>query len=528
MAVFQVLTFEGDTFRGEAVTDPEMGDPGRTNEVEPIGVIDIGSNSVRLVVYEGALRAPTPIFNEKILCGLGRNIASTGSLGAASVERALAALRRFHAIARVLQVKTLLPFATAAVRDAANGPDFRARGEEILGTPIQILSGHREAALASNGILMAFANANGIAGDLGGGSLELVDVSAGECNESTTLPLGGLRMLDVTAGRMDEALRYTEQQLDRVPWLKDASAGRPFYAVGGTWRAIAKLHMTHRKYPLRVMQGYTIPTPQIVSFCEMLRRKKPSANPALRSVARARREVLPFGALVMERLLLRLKPTQLVFSVHGVREGLLYDLLPKHEQERDPLLSFAADYARLRSRSDRHAHELCAWTDRIFQEPGPAETAEERRLRHAACLLSDIGWRAHPDYRGEQSLSVVAHSGMAGIDHPGRVFLALVVYFRHTGPGIASAGELPSQLMALIDKGALARARIIAAAIRTAHMLSIGRPGIIDETRLSYENRSLVLTIPKAYVELDGERLRRRFAVLARQLGRDSAVRIFA
>lgn len=504
-----------------------MGDPGRSEELEPIGVIDIGSNSVRLVVYEGATRAPTPIFNEKILCGLGRSIASTGNLGTDSVERALKALRRFHAIARTLQVKSLLPFATAAVRDATNGPEFKARAEELLQTPIQILSGEREAELASQGIMMAFADPNGVAGDLGGGSLELVNVVEGDHRESATLPLGGLRMLDVTAGRMDDALRYTEQQLDLAPWLSKGSAGRPFFAVGGTWRAIAKLHMLERKYPLRVMQGYTVPTNDIIAFCEMLRRRKNGNSASLRAVARPRREVIPFGALVLERLLLRLKPSKLVFSVHGVREGLLYDLLPEHEQRRDPLLSFAADYARLRSRSDRHAHELCAWTDALFNpQDGLPETPEERRLRHAACLLSDIGWRAHPDYRGEQSLSVVAHAGMAGIDHPGRVFLALVVFFRHTGPGYTANNNLPAQLMGILDKRAQSRARIIAAAIRTAHMISIGRPGTIDETPLSFADGRLVLSLPKVHSELDGERLRRRFATLARQIGRNAEVRV--
>lgn len=510
------------------MTDPDLGDPGRTSELEPIGVIDIGSNSVRLVVYEGALRAPTPIFNEKILCGLGRSVASTGSLGATSAERALLALRRFHAIARTLRVKTLLPFATAAVRDASNGKEFCARAEQILKTPIRILTGEREARLASSGIQMAFARADGVAGDLGGGSLELVDVREGRNGNSVTLPLGGLRMLDTTSGRMDDALRFTEQQLDAVPWLEGAARDRPFYAVGGTWRAIAKLHMAYSKYPLRVMQGYALPAREIIGFCEALRKKKQSVAAVMRTVARPRREVLPLGALVLERLLERLKPSELIFSVHGVREGLLYELLSPHEQAKDPLLSFCLDYARLRSRSYRHALELCAWTDAIFSAPGPTETPEDRRLRHAACLLSDIGWRAHPDYRGEQSLSVVAHAGMAGISHPGRVFLALVVYFRHTGPGFSAHDHMPARLMAIVDKRSQMRARIIAAAIRTAHMLSIGQPGTIDETPLSYEEKRLILTLPRAHAELDGERLRGRFAALGRQLEVETEVRVLS
>ncbi len=494
----------------------------RDGSLEPLGVIDIGSNSVRLVIYEGAVRAPTPLFNEKVLCGLGRSVASTGHLGEESVARALAALRRFRAIAHVLGVKHLRVVATAAVRDAADGPDFIARAEAACGWPIDVLSGAREAELAAKGILMGFGEADGVAGDLGGGSLELIDISGSKLRQAATLPLGGLRLLDLTGSRIEDALSFVDEQITGFGRL--AARGRNFYAVGGTWRALARLHMDDTDYPLRVMQGYAIPTRDTIAFCESLRRG--AKVKGLEGIARARREVLPFGALVMERLLRRLEPDKVVFSVFGIREGLLFTLLSEHERRKDPLLSFCEDYARLRSRSARHARELCAWTDRIFTAPGPSESAEERRLRHAACLISDIGWRAHPDYRGEQSLNVIAQAALAGIDHPGRLFLAMSIYFRHVGSGDAVSDEFSSRIKRLMDKGELRRARVLGAALRTAHMLSIGMPGIIDETPLCYDSGRLVLTIPPAYAALDGERLRRRFEALAGLLKMPGEVRL--
>ncbi|MCL4767094.1 MAG: Ppx/GppA family phosphatase [Hyphomicrobiaceae bacterium] len=495
----------------------------RDGSLEPLGVIDIGSNSVRLVVYEGAVRAPTPLFNEKVLCGLGRSVASTGRLGEESVARALAALRRFRAIAHVLDVKHLRVVATAAVRDAADGKDFIARGEEACGWPIHVLSGEHEAELAAKGILMGFGEADGVAGDLGGGSLELIDISGSRLRQAATLPLGGLRLLDLTGSRMDDALAFADEQITRFGWLAE-NRGRSFYAVGGTWRALARLHMDDTDYPLRVMQGYTVSTRDTIAFCEELRAG--GRVKGFDGIARARREVLPFGALVMERLLRRLEPDKVVFSVFGIREGLLFSLLSEHERRKDPLLSFCDDYARLRSRSARHARELCAWTDAIFAEPGPKETAEERRLRHAACLISDVGWRAHPDYRGEQSLNVIAHAALAGIDHPGRLFLAMSIYFRHVGGGDAAPDEFSSRIRRLMDKRALHRARVLGAALRTAHMLSIGMPGIIDETPLCYDAGRLVLSIPPVYAALDGERLRRRFEALAGLLDLPGEVRV--
>jgi exopolyphosphatase/guanosine-5'-triphosphate,3'-diphosphate pyrophosphatase len=245
-------------------------------------------------------------------------------------------------------------------------------------------------------------------------------------------------------------------------------------------------------------------------------------------VSRPRREVLPFGALVLERLLKQLEPGTVHFSVFGIREGLLYSLLSATERKKDPLMSFCAEYARLRSRSPEHAIELCKWTDALFEEPGPKETEEERRLRHAACLLSDISWRAHPDYRGEQSLNLIAHAALGGIDHPGRVFLALAIYFRHAGLGDPEDGDedkLSERLKAVVPRRLHRRARIIGAAVRAAHMLSIGRPGIIDETPVSYDGDKLVLTIPKAYAALQGERLARRFETLAGLLERRGEIR---
>jgi exopolyphosphatase / guanosine-5'-triphosphate,3'-diphosphate pyrophosphatase len=486
----------------------------RATDLEPIGVIDIGSNSVRLVVYEGPVRAATPLFNEKVLCGLGRTVATTGRLGDEATDRALQALTRFKAIARVLRVKNMRAIATAAVRDAKDGPTFISRGEKACGVKIEILSGAEEARLAALGIRMGFVDADGTAGDLGGGSLELIDLQGEKLSHAATLPLGGLRLIDVVQHRIDDAIDLVDRQIASLEWIKSGK-GRPFYAVGGTWRALAKLHMEQTSYPLRVMHGYALPLKSAMTFCEEVRRaKKVSSIPSIEEVAKARREVLPYGALVMERLLKKLQPSDVIFSVFGIREGLLYNLMSPYERKKDPLLSFADDFARRRSRSVEHAHELCDWTDKLFESVDPEETPQEQRLRHAACLFSDIGWRAHPDYRGEQSLDKIAHAALSGIDHPGRIFIGMAVYFRHAGPDSNDHTAFPEKLLAAINRRTQKRARILGAALRTAHMLSIGMPGVIVETSLKLEGQRLVLRLPKAHAGLDGERLRRRLAAL--------------
>ena len=211
-----------------------------------------------------------------------------------------------------------------------------------------------------------------------------------------------------------------------------------------------------------------------------------------------------------------LNPSEVIFSVFGIREGLIYSLLPAHERRKDPLLSFCAEYAGLRSRSVEHAWELCKWTDVLFEPPGPKETPEERRLRYAACLISDIGWREHPDYRGEQSLNLLAHAGLSGIDHQGRVFMALAVFYRHAGASQEHADELSERLEgAQFPSGRRSGRASSPPPSAPPTCCRSASPASSTRRPLSYDGDKLVLTIPKAYAGLDGERLRRRFELLA-------------
>ena len=408
--------------QGPVLTSLErlFGEQRRFQELEPIGVIDIGSNSVRLVVYEGAVRAPTPLFNEKVLCGLGRSIATTGHLGDESVERTLAALARFRSIARILDVKNVRAFATAAVREAADGPEFIARAEKACGTKIEVLSGEKEAqarrARHHDGLRRRRRHRRRPRRRQPGARRARRATSCRRRSRCLSAACGSSMP---AAPRSRRRSRWSTRRWRASPWLADGK-DRPFYAVGGSWRALAHLHMEQTDYPLRVTHGYTIPTAEAIAFCEFVRKtKKLSGLTGFEDLARARREVLPYGALVLERLLKVVAPREVVFSVFGIREGLLFCLLPAHERRKDPLLSFCAEYAGLRSRSVEHAWELCKWTDAIFEPPGPKETPEERRLRYAACLISDIGWRSHPDYRGEQSLNLLAHAGARRHRSPG-------------------------------------------------------------------------------------------------------------
>ncbi len=500
---------------------PQHHRQGRIKNLEPVAIIDIGSNSVRLVVYEGLRRSPTPVFNEKVLAGLGRAVASTGRLDDEAVARALGALTRFRALSDQLNAGSVHVMATAAVREAKNGKDFVARAEEILNVRIQVLGGRSEARLTALGIVSGFEKPDGVAGDLGGGSLELVRIRGRKVDHADSFPLGVLRLADLsgTVPAAYRMVRKTIRENPRVGEMRD----RPFYAIGGTFRAIASLHMAQKGYPLHVMHHYRIEAREALDFARLVRKTDPAALPGIDWVSRARRPLLGYGASVLEEIVKVGKPREVVLSALGIREGLLYSLLDKRDQKRDPLIEACEELAILRSRDPRHAAELCKWTDRLFAAKSFEETVGERRLRHAACYLADIGWRAHPDYRGEQSLSIIANAAFVGLDHPGRAFLSLAVFYRHVG---LIDENLSPRVRELASVRQLQRARFVGAALRVAYILSASAPGIIDRTPIYCRRNRLILELPGSCAALEGERLTNRLNTLGKILGREAVIRL--
>jgi exopolyphosphatase/guanosine-5'-triphosphate,3'-diphosphate pyrophosphatase len=490
---------------------------GRLQDRRPVSVIDIGSNSIRLVIYEGIARSPTVLFNEKMMAGLGRGIVSTRRLDPEAVQRSVEEFRRFRALAEQAGSESLHVIATAAAREAENGPDFIHQAEDILGTEIKVLSGRQEAYYSALGVISGFHDPDGIAGDLGGGSLELVDVSGEDIGDGITLPLGGLRLQDMTKGSPQAAGDIIRKQLERAELL-GGGKNRTFYAVGGTWRNLARLHMMITGYPLNVMHHYEMDLADSAPFLRQVARGETDKMKGITSISKNRRGLLPYGAAVLQEIAAVMQPSRIVVSALGVREGYLYSLLTEEERKADPLISAADELATLRARSVTHSHELAAWTGETLRAFGIEESAKDSRLRHAACLLADIGWRAHPEYRGVQSLNIIAHASFIGVDHPGRAFLALANLFRHEG--VFQDGFAP-ELAALSGAHNLERARLLGAMMRVVYLLSASMPGVLPQ--LKWEQRpdnKLALVLPEKLAHLYGERPVGRMSQLAKVAGR--------
>lgn len=478
-----------------------------------VGVIDIGSNSIRLVVYDRLARSPVPVFNEKVLCGLGRDLARTGRLNPEGVRLAIANLSRFVQLLEGMRVDRVDVLATAAVRDAEDGEAFVAEVHRRNGLRMSIVSGTEEARLSAMGVLSGQPDADGVMGDLGGASLELVGLDRAEIGEQVTLPLGPFRLMAAKGGLG----QVVSGIVGGEKWLRNYR-GRTFYPVGGNWRALAKIHMIQRGHPVHIIHQYAVPTADLAQLAGLIARQQKGSLEKAAGVSKRRLETLPYAALVMEGLLAALKPRDVVFSAFGLREGHLFDLLSPDERALDPLIEGCLDIARSHDRFGK-VGRLGDWISGLFVD----EPAPHARLRRAASLLSDFCWDEHPDYRSDHAFFRTLRLPIAGLDHADRVFLASALYARYGGnPG----DKLTRSMCELLSDNDRMRASLVGAALRLGHTLSGGAVSVLDDTRLQLTDDAVLLWLPAENECLGGDVVQRRLDAVARALGRAGRIMV--
>jgi exopolyphosphatase/guanosine-5'-triphosphate,3'-diphosphate pyrophosphatase len=488
----------------------------RGDESARVGVIDIGSNSVRLVVYDGMGRAPQPIFNERALCGLGRKLGETGRLDASGVQMALDNMARFVLAAEAMHVDRLEVVATEAVRAAKDGPAFVARLKRRFGIEVEVLKGETEGKLSAYGVISGIPDARGMMGDLGGGSLEVVTIArGGRPGRCASLPIGPLRLLSVWDKNPKKARKTVDEAFKRLPWLSSVR-GQTFYPVGGAWRALANIHMQQIGYPLHVIHEYVMAVDEAKELLGIVMHLSPTSLARIEQVPKKRLDTLPLAAVVLDRLIDIMQPDRLVFSAQGLREGVLYHPLTPAQRREDPLLAACAVIADRSVRFDVSGREIYDWISPLF----PQETASEKRLRMAACLIGDIAWNEHPDYRAQQAFWRVLRMPVTGIDHPGRVFIATAIGVRYGSNGNRDGIDLVGRIHGLLSDKEFDRAQLLGKALRFAFTLSAGSRRILKASRLSLTKSGLCLKLPRGGNALLGEMVVRRFEGLAKHLGR--------
>jgi len=479
-----------------------------------VAVIDIGSNSVRLVLYRLEGRAIWTVFNEKVLAGLGRDLAVTGQLSVEGAAQALTALRRFAAVIEGVQPAHSFVVATAAVRQATDGPDFCDRVAAETGLKIRVLSGEEEARYAAFGVLAGNPGADGVVGDLGGSSLELVRLKDGQVGRGTSLPLGPFALTDAHGFDAD---RRRETIATRLEPVRDYKADT-LYAVGGAWRTLAQLHMAASAYPLRIVHQYEVTAAEILDTARLIARASKTALEKWPGLSKKRAETQPHAAMVLEGLIERLELKRIVLSAWGVREGLLYEALEPDIADADPLLAGCSALGARQGISPALPGALMGWIGPLLDALPPVFDRErDRLLADAACRLADLGARLHPDRRVEMAFDQVLRAPVPGQCHAERAFLAVTVNGRYGG---SVATPEPATITRLLNEDQRHRARALGLAIRLAYDLSGRSPQLLVNARAGVRDGALVLTASDGYADvLLGEQTRRRGKALAEAMG---------
>ncbi len=488
---------------------PLFDDPA-VRDLSRVGVVDVGSNSVRMVVFDGAARSPAYFYNEKIMCALGLGMSETGRLNPEGRARALSALKRFQLLANGMGLAPLTAVATAAVREAEDGEAFRNDVLRETGLKLWVIDGPEEARLSAQGVLLGWPGAYGMACDIGGSSMELAELSGGRVGKRVTSPLGPLRLRNIPGGK--KGLRaHVDKVLEGVKERMGEQRNRLFL-VGGSWRAFARVDMLRRNYPLAVLHEYRMTRADVSATVKFIEKHTVEELIAATGVSEARMSLVPIAAQVLRELVRTFKPHDIAISSYGIREGMLYEQMPQHLRDRDPLIE-ACRFAEAKdARLPGFGKQLFNFILPLFR------SADDEKLRiiKAACLLHDVSWRAHPDYRHEVCFDNATRANLGGLNHSERVFIGLALLHRYKNSREGSRFE---PLFNLLSETEIREAEILGKAMRFGAMFSGQVPERMGSLRWFPKKKTLELHVPRASGALFGEVAEARFRSMAQSLG---------
>ncbi|MGR3571691.1 Ppx/GppA family phosphatase [Brevirhabdus sp.] len=511
-----------DSAAGAAASDAGWGPFGRPLFDDPaaqslsrVGVVDVGSNSVRMVVFDGAARSPAYFYNEKILCGLGAGLNKTGQLNPDGRRRALSAIKRFDLLSQSMGIAPLTAVATAAVREASDGPEFRAQVERETGIKLWVIDGAEEARLSAQGVLLGWPGAKGLVCDIGGSSMELAEVADGRVGRRVTSPLGPLKLNGISGGRKAVKAHIKAVMADLVEQM--GGGHKRIYLVGGSWRAFARLDMERRQYPLSVLHEYRMTPRSIQKTANWLTEHDPDELRQRTGTSSGRMALVPLASLVLKEMVRSFQPKEIYTSAYGIREGLLYEQMPERLRKRDPLIDACRFSEQHNARQPGFGKQLYHFLRPLFRNA----PSERRRLVRAACLLHDVSWRAHPDYRHEVCFDNATRANLGGLDHPGRVFLGLALLHRYKNTRSGSRFE---PVLDLLTEREVQEAEVLGKAMRFGAMFSVDDPDRMGHLEWFPKKRLLRMVLDEESRDLFGEVAGARFNALAVALEAESDV----
>ncbi len=480
-----------------------------------VGVVDVGSNSVRLVVFDGAARSPAYFYNEKVLCGLGRDLGHTGRLYPSGRQSALSSLKRFRLLADRMGIPSLTCVATAAMRDAEDGPEFVAQVERETGLKLWVIDGKEEARLSAQGVLLGWPEADGLVCDIGGSSMELAAVSGGHVGTRVTSPLGPLKLQTIKGGK--KAIKtHVREVIGNLAEQMGTDYSR-IYLVGGSWRAFARCDMERRNYPLHVLHEYRMKPASIAATASWIKTHTMEDLQAMTGTSAARMVLLPVASIVLKELVRAFRPKEIAISSYGIREGMLYEKMPDKVRRRDPLI----EACRFSEEKDARLPGLGRTLYQFLHPLFPNVPKSRARLIKAACLLHDVTWRAHPDFRAEVCFDNATRANLGGLDHHERVWLGLALLHRYKNSRDGSRFE---PMFDLLTPAEVKSAEVVGKAMRFGAMLGGESPAGLAELSFRPRKKVLTLTLKGEAAYLFTEVAESRFQSLAAALDAEAVV----
>ena len=482
-----------------------------------VGVIDVGSNSVRMVVFDGAARSPAYFFNEKVMCALGAGLSETGHLNPEGRVRALSAIRRFGALAERMGIMPLTAVATAAVRDATDGQAFRDEVLRETGIKIWIIDGKEEARLSAQGVLLGWPGSYGLVCDIGGSSMELADLADGRVGHRVTSALGPLKLRELPGDR--KAIKdHVKEVMGGLFQDMGEKTGQRLFLVGGSWRAIARIDMERRGYPLTVLHEYRMSARQVSKTADYIAKSDLQELRARCHISDSRMSLVPVAIIVLQRLIQQFKPKDIAVSSYGIREGMLYEQMPRELRERDPLI----EACRFAESKDARLPGFGRILYDFVKPLAPRANWQRKRIIKAACLLHDVSWRAHPDYRAEVTFDNATRANLGGLKHAERVFLGLALMYRYTSKPGNSRFET---LIGMLTEKEIKEAEILGRAMRLGAMLWVSADSAPGTLKWKAKSATLELTLSAGARPLFGEVAEARFNALATALDCTGAIK---
>jgi exopolyphosphatase/guanosine-5'-triphosphate,3'-diphosphate pyrophosphatase len=480
-------------------------------------VLDVGSNSVRLVIYRVEGRAIWTLFNEKVQAGLGRGVAQTGLLDPDGVDAAVTALRRFRAVLDAVHPARIYSAATAAVREAADGSAFLERVRIETGLDLRVLKGEEEAFYSALGVLAGAPLAEGVAGDLGGSSLELVRLKNGAPGKGVTLSCGPFAL---GLGKPFDAALVRREAARKLEAARSFKGAKCFYAVGGAWRSLALVHMRLADYPLEILHQYEMSAADALDAARFIARQSKGSLERIEGLSKKRVDALPYAAVLLEALVERLEFERVAISAYGLREGLVFDAMGQDLKGQDPLIAGCAALGARQAIAEDLGRALETWLVPAMGALQPVFSAKrDPLLMAAACRLADLGSRLHPDHRADLVFEQVLRAPLAGMNHVERAFLSMALFARHTA---SQNIPEPRIILRLLTPERLLRARAVGAAMRLGCDLSGRSSALLSRSSLRFERNRVILSAePQARDLLLGEQTARRCATLANILERE-------